>query len=184
MAHVFDMEVDPSRVPLGAYRWGMTSTDTTTQPVRLDFEQHAAGFSAAMSRLDAAATKELDRVDFDRRLRELVRIRASQLNGCAYCVDMHTRDARAIGETEQRLYALPVWRETPYFTACERAALAFTESVTLLADDHVPADAYDAVAAEFGPDEVAALVSLIVAINAWNMISVSTRAWEPGSYQP
>ena len=84
-----------------------------------------------MAHLDHAATKELDRVDFDPRLRELVRIRASQLNGCAYCIDMHTKDARAIGETEQRLYALPAWRETPYFTDRERAALAFTEAVTL-----------------------------------------------------
>ena len=127
---------------------------------------------------------KLDRADFDPRLRELVRIRASQINGCAYCIDMHTRDARAVGETEQRLYALPAWRETPFFTGRERAALAFTESVTLLADGHVPATAYDAVAAEFSPDEVAALVSLIVTINAWNAISVSTRAWVPGSYQP
>jgi AhpD family alkylhydroperoxidase len=137
-----------------------------------------------MGHLDQAATKELDRVDFDPRLRELVRIRASQINGCAYCIDMHTKDARAAGETEQRLYALPAWRETPFFTGRERAALAFTESVTLLADGHVPATAYDAVAAEFSPDEVAALVSLIVTINAWNAISVSTRTWVPGSYEP
>jgi AhpD family alkylhydroperoxidase len=134
--------------------------------------------------LDRAATKELDRVDFDHRLRELVRVRASQLNGCAYCIDMHTKDARAIGETEQRLYALPAWAETPYFTERERAALAFTESVTLLARDHVPSEAYDAVAAYFTPDEVAALVSLITTINAWNTIAVATRAWTPGSYQP
>jgi alkylhydroperoxidase family enzyme len=97
---------------------------------------------------------------------------------------MHTKDARAVGETEQRLYGLAAWQETPYFTARERAALAFTESVTLLARDHVPAGAYAEVAAQFRPDEVAALVSLIVTINAWNAIGVSTRAWEPGSYQP
>ena len=162
----------------------MTTTDTTTEiPVRLDFEQHAAGFYRAMTHLDHAATKELDRVEFDARLRELVRVRASQINGCAYCIDMHTKDARAVGETEQRLYALPAWRETPYFSEKERAALAFTESVTLLADDHVPTEAYDAVAAHFTPDEVAALVSLIVAINAWNTIAVATRAWAPGSYE-
>ena len=160
----------------------MTITESTTQiPVRLDFEARAAGFYRAMSQLDRAATKELDRVDFDPRLRELVRIRASQLNGCAYCINVHTKDARAIGETEQRIYALPAWAETPYFTDRERAALAFTETVTLLADSHVPQAAYDAVAAEFSPDEVAALVSLIVAINAWNAIAVSTRAWTPGS---
>jgi AhpD family alkylhydroperoxidase len=124
------------------------------------------------------------KVDFDPKLRELVRIRASQLNGCAYCIDMHTKDARAIGETEQRIYALPAWRETPYFTGRERAALAFTEAVTRLADTHVPDGAYQKVAAEFSPDEVGALVSLIVTINAWNAIGVATRAWQPGSYQP
>jgi AhpD family alkylhydroperoxidase len=164
------------------------TTDTTTAtvqiPVRLDFDGHAAAFSRAMSHLDQSATKELDRVEFDPRLRELVRIRASQLNGCAYCIDMHTKDARAIGESEQRLYALPAWRETPYFSARERAALAFAESVTLLAASHVPDADYAAVAAEFSPAEVAALVSLIVAINAWNAISVATRAWVPGTYQP
>src|SRR5437762_2798630 len=163
----------------------MTPTDSLTQiPVRLDFDAHADGFARAMAHLDRAATKELDKVDFDPKLRELVRIRASQLNGCAYCIDMHTKDARAIGEAEQRIYALTAWRETPFFTARERAALAFTEAVTLLADDHVPAAAYDAVAAQFGPDEVGALLSLIVTINAWNAIGVATRAWVPGSYRP
>jgi AhpD family alkylhydroperoxidase len=165
----------------------MTTTETRETPqvaVRLDFDTHAAGFSRAMAHLDRAATKELDRVDFDPRLRELVRVRASQLNGCAYCIDMHTKDARAIGETEQRLYALPAWRETPFFTPRERAALAFTESVTLAATDHVPDEAYAEVAAEFSADEIGALVSLIVTINAWNRIGVSTRTWVPGSYQP
>jgi AhpD family alkylhydroperoxidase len=158
------------------------TTTTTTIPVRLDFEGHAAGFSRALSHLDHAATKELDRVEFDPRLRELVRVRASQLNGCAYCIDMHTKDARAIGETEQRLHGLSAWRETPYFTERERAALAFTESVTRLADTHVPDADFEAVAAHFSPDEIAALISLIVAINAWNAVSVGTRAWVPGSY--
>jgi AhpD family alkylhydroperoxidase len=163
----------------------MTITDNTPQvPVRLDFDTHAAGFARAMAHLDKAATKELDRVEFDPRLRELVRVRASQLNGCAYCIDMHTKDARAIGETEQRLYGLSAWRDTPYFTERERSALAFTEAVTLLASDHVPTEAYDEVAAQFTPDEVAALISLIVTINAWNAIGVSTRAWVPGSYEP
>ena len=163
----------------------MAATDTFAQiPVRLDFDAHAGGFARAMAHLDRAATKELDRVDFDPRLRELVRIRVSQLNGCAYCIDMHTKDARAIGETEQRIYALPAWREAPFYTARERAALAFAETVTRLADTHVPDAAYQAVAAEFSPDEVGALVSLIVTINAWNAIGVATRAWEPGSYQP
>src|SRR6267154_245281 len=106
-----------------------THEDTTTPPaftipVRLDFDAHAAGFARALAQLDKAATKELDRVDFDPRLRELVRVRASQLNGCAYCIDMHTKDARAVGESEQRLYGIAAWRDTPYFSARERAAQA------------------------------------------------------------
>src|SRR5919201_4667424 len=110
----------------------MTATETTHQiPVRLDFETHARAFYRAMVQLDRAATKQLDEVDFDPRLRELLRIRASQLNGCTYCIDMHTKDARAIGESDQRIYALPAWREVPFFTDRERAALAFTETVTL-----------------------------------------------------
>ena len=153
-------------------------------PVRLDFDAHAADFARAMAHLDHSATKQLDKVEFDQLLRELVRIRASQINGCAYCIDMHTKDARAIGETEQRIYGLAAWRETPYFSSRERAALAFTEAVTRLSDTHVPDQAYQEVAAEFGPQEVAALVSLIVTINAWNAIGVSTRAWAPGSYNP
>jgi AhpD family alkylhydroperoxidase len=163
----------------------MASTQNTHEiAVRLDFDSHAVTFAKAMAHLDHAATRELDKASLDARLRELVRIRASQLNGCAYCVDMHTKDARAVGETEQRLYALAVWRETPFFSERERAALAFAEAVTLLAVDHVPDSAYHDVAAHFSPDEIAALIALIVAINAWNAISVSTRAWVPGSYQP
>jgi AhpD family alkylhydroperoxidase len=157
---------------------------TETIAVRLDFEAAVPGFYRAMSALERAATKELDDAGLDPRLRELVRIRASQLNGCAYCIDMHTKDARAAGETEQRVYALPAWRETPFFTSRERAALAFTESVTLLASTHVPDADYEAAAGEFSPAEMGALVALIVAINAWNRIGVATRAWEPGSYQP
>src|SRR5215469_9388536 len=108
----------------------MTTTETTKVPVRLDFDEHAAGFSKAMTHLDHAAIKELDRVNFDHKLRELVRVRVAQLNGCAYCVDMHTKDSRAVGETEHRIYALPVWRDTGYFSGRERAALAFAEDVT------------------------------------------------------
>jgi AhpD family alkylhydroperoxidase len=162
-----------------------TTQESSTQiPVRLDFDTHAAAFSRALSHLDNAATKELDKVDFDPRLRELVRVRASQLNGCAYCIDMHTKDARAIGESEQRLYSLPAWRDTPYFSERERAALALTEAVTLMAGDHVPDETYDTTAEHFSADELGALVSLITTINAWNAIGVSTRAWEPGSYRP
>ena len=163
----------------------MTETQTRPQiPVRLDFDTQAAVFSRAMNHLDQAATRQLDQAGIDHQLRELVRIRASQLNGCAYCIDMHTKDARAAGESEQRLYALPAWREAPYFTSRERAALAFTEAVTLLADTHVPAEAYESAAAVFTGAEMAALVSLIVTINAWNAIGVATRTWIPGSYEP
>ncbi|HSZ47481.1 MAG TPA: carboxymuconolactone decarboxylase family protein [Streptosporangiaceae bacterium] len=155
-----------------------------TIPVRLDFDAHASDFARAMGHLDRAATKELDRAGIDPALRELIRIRASQLNGCAYCIDMHTKDARAAGESEQRLYALPAWRETPFFTGRERAALALTESVTLAAQTHVPDEDFAAAAGAWSDAELGALISLIVAINAWNAIGVSTRAWEPGSYQP
>jgi AhpD family alkylhydroperoxidase len=161
-----------------------TATAAPEIPVRLDFDAHAAGFARALAHLDRAAAKELDAAGVDPLLRELVRVRASQLNGCAYCVDMHTKDARAAGETEQRLYALPAWRETPFFTSKERAALALTEDVTLMARDHVPAAAYETAAAQLAPGEIAAILSLIITINAWNAIGVTTRAWAPGSYQP
>ncbi len=158
----------------------MTTATTTRIPARLDIDALAPGFAKAMAHLDSAVTRELDKAEIDPKLRELIRLRASQLNGCAYCVDTHSRDARAIGETEQRLYAVAVWQEMPLFTERERAALAFTEAVTQVARDHVPQAAYDAVAARFTPDEIAALVSLIVVINAWNAIGVSTRAWQVG----
>jgi AhpD family alkylhydroperoxidase len=151
----------------------------TQIPVRLDVEALAPTVYKAVAHLDHAATRQLDDVDLDHRLRELVRIRASQLNGCAYCIDTHNKDARAVGETEQRLYALPAWRESPFFTERERAALSFTEAVTRLAETHVPDAAYEEVAAEFSPPEVAALLGLIVTINAWNALSVASRAWAP-----
>ena len=116
-------------------------------------------------------------------LLELVKLRASQINGCAYCIDMHTKDARAAGETEGRLYAVPVWRETPFFTPRERAALAWAEAVTDIAGSGVPDSAYDAVRAEFSEREVVDLTMAVVEINAWNRIAMALRA-EPGSYQP
>src|SRR5436190_2906085 len=150
--------------------------------IRIDLDESAPAFAKAMSHLDRAMVRVADEAGLDPALRELVRARASQLNGCAYCVDMHTKDARAGGETEQRLYALPVWRETSFFTEQECAALEFTEVVTRLTETHVPDEAYQAAAKHFSEAEMGALVSLIVTINAWNMIGVSTRAWEPGSY--
>jgi AhpD family alkylhydroperoxidase len=116
-------------------------------------------------------------------LLELVKMRASQINGCAYCIDMHWKDARALGETEQRLYSLSAWRETGYYTDRERAALALTEAVTLLADGHVPQPVLDAAAEHFSPDELTRLAFAVIEINAWNRLSVTTGAPEPGSYR-
>jgi AhpD family alkylhydroperoxidase len=113
---------------------------------------------------------------------ELVKIRASQINGCAYCLDMHTKDARALGETEQRIYALSAWRETPFFTDRERAALEWTEAVTRISDGQVPDAVYEAVAPHFTEAEVVALTFAVVAINGWNRLAISFRA-VPGSYQ-
>jgi AhpD family alkylhydroperoxidase len=177
MAHVLDIQLDHNRAPISSTLQTMTTPQTTEIPVRLDFDGHAPSFSAAMNRLDGAATKELDRVGFDARLRELVRLRASQLNGCAYCVNMHSSDATAAGETAQRLALLAVWHETALFDAREKAALALTESITRVAETHVPETAWEEAAAHFSADELGALVSLIVTINAWNAIGVSTRAW-------
>ena len=118
------------------------------------------------------------------KLRELVKLRASQLNGCAFCVDMHTKDALAIGEDRQRLSLVSVWREAPGFTPRERAALAWTESLTLLPQTGAPADDYDWMADEFDAEEQVALTLAIVAINGWNRLSVGFRrpagAYEPG----
>ena len=115
------------------------------------------------------------------KLLELVRLRASLLNGCAYCVDMHTKDARAEGETEQRLFAVPVWRETPFFSERERAALAWTEAVTLVGKDHVPDEVFEMARSQFSEKELVDLTLAIVAINSWNRLAISFRA-EPGSY--
>jgi AhpD family alkylhydroperoxidase len=116
-------------------------------------------------------------------LLELIKLRASQINSCAYCIDMHTKDARAHGESEQRLYALNAWRETPFYTDKERAALAWTEAVTRVADTHVPDEVYEQVRQHFGEKELVDLTLAIVAINSWNRIAISFRA-VPGTYQP
>jgi AhpD family alkylhydroperoxidase len=113
---------------------------------------------------------------------ELVKARASQINGCAYCLDMHTKDARAAGETEQRLYGLSAWRETPFYTERERAALAWTEALTLISEDHVPDDVYDAARECFTEEELVNLSMAVIAINGWNRLAISFRS-VPGSYQ-
>jgi AhpD family alkylhydroperoxidase len=116
-------------------------------------------------------------------LLELVRIRVSQINGCAYCIDMHTKDARAAGETEQRLYAVSAWRDTPFFDERERAALALCEAVTRVAETHVPDAIWDEAAAHFEPGELSHLLFAIVSINAYNRLAIATRM-EVGGYQP
>src|SRR5881409_1638337 len=115
-------------------------------------------------------------------LLDLVKTRASQLNGCAYCIDMHWKDARAGGETEQRLYGLDAWRESPYYTDRERAAMEWTEAVTLVSDGHVPDRAYDAVRSQFNEKELADLTLAVATINAWNRLAIAART-EPGKYQ-
>ncbi len=119
----------------------------------------------------------------EKSLVELVKIRASQINGCAYCIDMHWKDARARGETEQRLYGLSAWREAPYYTDRERAALEWTEAVTLVADGNVPDSAFDAARSHFDEKELVDLTMAVVAINGWNRLAVAFRA-VPGAYRP
>jgi AhpD family alkylhydroperoxidase len=116
-------------------------------------------------------------------LLELVKFRASQINGCAYCIDMHSKDARAHGETEQRLYALSAWRETPFFTDRERAALAWTEAVTEVAHSHVPDEVYELARQHFSEKELVDLTLAVVVINGWNRLAISFRK-VPGTYQP
>jgi AhpD family alkylhydroperoxidase len=146
---------------------------------RIRFEEVAPGAAQAMYALERYVRGS----GLDPRLVELVKLRASYLNGCAYCVDMHTKDARLAGETEQRLYAVPVWRETPFFTERERAALAWTEAVTELGRGGVPDALFEEVRARFGDAELVNLTMAIIAINGWNRLAVSFRS-EPGSYQP
>ncbi|GAA4210294.1 carboxymuconolactone decarboxylase family protein [Actinocatenispora rupis] len=131
------------------------------------------------------AMRELNRTvegaGLDPKLLELIKIRSSQLNHCAYCIDMHTKDARAIGETEQRLYALSAWHEAPFFTDRERAALALAEAVTVLTDGFVPDEVYAAAAEHFDEKELALVVWATTVINGWNRVAVATRM-QPGEY--
>ena len=127
--------------------------------------------------------KAVEASGLERPLLELVKVRASQINGCAYCLDMHTKDARVLGETEQRLYALNAWRETPFFSERERAALEWTETITRVADTHVPDDVYERVRQLFDERELVALTLAAVAINAWNRLAITFRA-PAGTYQP
>jgi AhpD family alkylhydroperoxidase len=123
------------------------------------------------------------RCDLEPSLLELVKLRASQINGCAYCLDMHTKDARARGESEQRIYLLDAWRESPFYSERERAALAWTEAVTLVAETRVPDAVYEEVREHFSDDELLALTMAVATINAWNRLNVALRT-VPGTYQP
>jgi AhpD family alkylhydroperoxidase len=146
---------------------------------RLDGTKYvASGMGRALLALSAEVEKNLEQPLF-----ELVKIRASQINECAYCIDMHTKDARAHGETEQRIYALSAWRETPFFSPRERAALEWTEELTRLADRDVPDVLYERVKAELGEADLVALTFAIVVINGWNRIAKPFRA-PAGTYQP
>ncbi|HEY0386113.1 MAG TPA: carboxymuconolactone decarboxylase family protein, partial [Pyrinomonadaceae bacterium] len=113
----------------------------------------------------------------------LVKLRASQINGCAYCIDMHTKDARAHGESEQRLYALSAWRETPFYTDRERAALAWAEAITLISESHASDEEFEAARAEFSEEELVKLTLAVITINGWNRLAIAFRE-TPGTYQP
>lgn len=146
---------------------------------RLNYGKAAPGAMRAMNGLETYIAN----CGLEAPLKELVRLRASQINGCAYCVDMHSLDARAGGEAEQRLYALPVWHETPFFSERERAALLWTEKLTLISLDRVPDEVYEQVRPHFTDEELANLTLLIATINAWNRFGISFRD-VPGNYKP
>jgi len=145
---------------------------------RIDYRKHASEAIKAMLDLE----KYIASSGLDHRLIHLLKMRASQINGCAFCIDMHAKDARALGETEQRLYELDAWRETPFYTDRERAALAWTEAVTNVAQTHVPDEVYEEVRKQFGEKEIVDLTVVAAVINMWNRIAISTRA-VPGHYK-
>ena len=123
----------------------------------------------------AALQIYVDQSSLKPKLRELIKIRASQINGCAYCLAMHTRDARKIGETDERMHLLDAWREAPVFNARERAALAWAEAITLIADGHVPDDVFDEVRKQFSEKEIVDLTAAVVTINMWNRFAITFR---------
>ena len=146
---------------------------------RLDVAKHAPAAGRAMYALE----KFVRESGLEPPLLELMRLRASQINGCAYCIDMHTKDARAAGESEQRLYTLSVWHETPFFTERERAALEWTEAVTQVGETHVPDEVFERVRRHFTETELANLTLAVIAINGWNRLAIAFR-YPPGTYQP
>lgn len=145
---------------------------------RLKYNQVAPGATRAMSGLQ----QYINTTDLDHGLLELVKLRASLLNGCAYCIDMHTKIARANGETEQRLYALSAWRETPFYTERERAAFEWTDALTLISENDVPDSVYEVVRQHFSEKELVDLTLAVVLINGWNRFAIAFRT-VPGSYE-
>jgi len=146
---------------------------------RIEFDKASPDVLNAMLGLEHQVAKS----GLEESLRNLVKLRASQINGCAYCIDMHSKDARAAGESEQRLYELDAWRETPFYSERERAALEWTEAVTLITNGHVPDEVFERVSKQFKESELVNLTLAIVAINGWNRFCISYRV-VPGSYQP
>ena len=148
-------------------------------PERISYSKVSPGAYRAMFGLE----KYVRESGLEPSLLELVKLRASQINGCAFCLNMHSKDLRAIGEEEQRLDTLEAWRECPWYSDRERAALAWTEALTLVADTHAPDDIYEAVRAQFKEKELSDLTLAIATINAWNRLSIGARTM-PGAYQP
>lgn len=146
---------------------------------RINYVKVAPGAYEAMLGLE----KYLHQCGLEEPLIHLLKLRASQINGCAYCLDMHWKDLRAIGETEQRLYGLDAWEESPYYTERERAALAWTEAVTRVSESHVPDEVYEKVRKQFNEKELADLTMAVATINAWNRLAVAART-VPGLYRP
>ncbi len=146
---------------------------------RIDARKIPPGVFKAMFGLG----KYVDECGLEPVLLDLIKLRASQLNGCAYCIDMHSKDLRAAGESEQRLYALDAWRETPFYSEREQAALAWTEAVTILGDGHVPDEVYERARGQFSEKELVDLTMAVVAINGWNRLNIAFRTM-PGTYTP
>lgn len=149
-----------------------------TESARISVGHVAPDFYRAHDNLESAVRAAVDPV-----LYELIKVRASQLNGCAFCLDMHTKDARSQGESEERLHLLAAWRDAPYYSERERAVLALTEAVTLVAETHVPDDVWDRAAQVLEPGELAGVLMAIVTINGWNRIAVASRT-PAGRYRP
>ena len=145
---------------------------------RIDYRKYAGEPLKALLEIE----KYLNSCGLDHKLLHLLKMRASQINGCAYCIDMHSKDARAIGETEQRLYELDAWRETPFYTDKERAAMEWAESLTLVSQTHVPDETFEAVKKHFSEKEIVDLTIVVGLINLWNRLAISMRA-VPGVYQ-